>query len=274
MPEANVATDLIERAFGLARESGKTEWWAMTIPVLKNRLLLLTKNAFKESDFGATSFRDFLSKASDIVRIDEAPLPGFVILKSAAPERWEQSSTNKFRGERVRADLWRAVLDYSSSRRYVWDTSQQVARPASSDEDGLILPTISAVDFDAWRAEFVASYKPPDAGVAKLVEEWSKKRLPTGGLPASLRPLWNNFLKHKVERRIQRWFETNSIKAPEIIEAGQVPRDSEREVEELRQFIASCVSIMSIKELQDLRISPSTAMRILRGKNSSDENER
>src|SRR5712692_8296654 len=106
MHEAPVAADLIERAFGLARKSGKPEWWVMTIPVLKNRLLLLTKNTFKEADFGATSFRDFLSKIPDIVRVDETPLPGFAILKSAAPEHWQPPSANKFRGERIRADLW------------------------------------------------------------------------------------------------------------------------------------------------------------------------
>ena len=91
----------------------------MTIPVLKNRLLLLTKNTFKEADFGAISFRDFLSKVPDIVRVDGASVPGFVILKSAAPERPERPSANAVRSEQIRADLWRAVLDYSSGHRYV-----------------------------------------------------------------------------------------------------------------------------------------------------------
>jgi hypothetical protein len=274
MHEAPVPADLIERAFGLARQSGKLDWWAMTIPVLKNRLLLLTKNTFKEADFGATSFRDFLSKVPDIVRVDETPPPGFVILKSAAPERWERLSANKFRGQRIRADLWRAVLDYSSGRRYVWDISQQVARSGSLDEEGLVLPTISAVDLEEWRAEFVASHKPPDAEVAKLVEEWCRNRLPTAGLPAPMRPVWNNYLKRKVEQRLQHWFGSNSIKAPAIMEEGQGSGASDQQVEALREFIVGCVKIMSNKELLELRISPVTAMRMLRAKKSSDENER
>jgi hypothetical protein len=274
MHEAPAAADLIERAFSLARQSGKPDWWAMTIPVLKNRLLLLTKSTFKEADFGAISFRDFLSKVSDIIRVDETPPPGFVILKSAAPKHWQRLSVSKSRGERIRADLWRGVLDYSSGRRYIWDTSQQIARAASVDEAGLVLPTISPSDIEDWRAEFVAAHKPPDPQVAKLVDEWNKNRLPTAGLPAAMRPVWNNFLKRKVERRVQRWFESNSIKAPAIMEAGQGSRDSDHQLESLREFIISCVNTMSIDELQDLRISPATAMRMLRAKKLSDENER
>jgi hypothetical protein len=274
MHEAPAAADLIERAFGLARQSGKPDWWAMTIPVLKNRLLLLTKNAFKEADYEATSFRDFLNKVSDIVRVDATPLPGFVILKSAAPKLWGQPPANKFPGERIRADLWRAMLDYSSGHRYVWDVSQQAARAASLDEDGLLLPTISADDLENWRAEFVASHTPPDGVVATLVEEWRKNRLPTAGLPAPIRPVWNKYLKRKVGQRLQHWFGSNSIKVPAIMEEGQESGTSEQQVEAVREFIVGCVKIMSNKELLELRISPVTAMRMLRAKKSAGEDER
>ena len=114
MNETPEAAELIERAFGLARQSGKSDWWTMTIPVLKNRLLLLTKNRFKEADFGAASFRAFLKQVPDVVRVEENPLPGFVTLKSAAREHSEGASMTAVRGGQIRADLWRAVLDYSS----------------------------------------------------------------------------------------------------------------------------------------------------------------
>jgi len=275
MHEAPSAAELIERAFSLARRSGKPDWWAMTIPVLKNRLLLLTKNTFKEADFGATSFRDFLSKIPDVVSVEETPPPGFVILKSASPERSEQSRANKFRGDRIRADLWRAVLDYSSGRRYVWDILQQAARPASLENEGPVLPTISAAALDQWRVEFVALHKPTDPEVAERLEGWHRDTLPTVGLPALMRPIWNNFLKRKVERRLQDWFMTNSIKTPEIIQGRYESDDSDRDVEALRQFIVDCVKAMSKGELLELRISPATAMRTLRIPGSrSGENER
>jgi len=271
MLEASRAAELIEKAFGLARQSGKSDWWAMTIPVLKNRLLLLTKNEFKEAHYGATSFRDFLNKVPEIIRVDETPPPGFVILRSAAPENWEQPSAKKFRGDRVRADLWRAVLDYSSGRKYVWDVSQQAARLAGLDETAPVLPTISLGDLKHWRAEFIASRKTPDAEVAKLYREWSENLLPTAGLPTPTRPLWNSYLKRKVELRLQDWFRTNSIKEPAIIEEGRESAASDHQVEALREFVVKCVRIMPNKELLELRISPITAMRTLTAKKSSGE---
>jgi hypothetical protein len=262
MNETPTAADLIERAFGIARQSGRPDWWAMRSPVLKNRLLLLTKNTFKEADFGAVSFRDFLSKAADVVRVDETALPPFVILRSAAPEDAERQPVSLARGEQVRPDLWRAVLDYSSGHGYVWDTSQQVARPARSDDGGPLLPTISAADLDGWRTEFAGLHNPLDAEGAKRVEEWCKNRLPTGALPSPMRPVWNKYLKHKIEDRLQRWFASNSLRPPTITqerpEAGYPD-----EVERLRAFVIGCVKAMSKQELLDLRISPIAAMRTL-----------
>lgn len=270
MSEASTAAALIEKAFGLARRGGKPDWWAMAIPVLKNRLLLLTNNSFKEADYGATSFRDFLGKVPDIIRIDERPLPGFVILKSAAPERWEPVSGRKSRGVRIRPDLWRAVLDYSSGQRYVWDTARQTARPANPEEDAPVIPTISPVDLEKWRSEFVALHKTPNAEETKLVEAWSKNRLPTAGLPAPMRSIWTSNLKRKVEQRLQDWFQSNSMKAPAI--AGeQEPSTTNHQEEALREFIVCCVNIMSSKELLELRISPSTALRVLKTKQATTE---
>jgi hypothetical protein len=274
MQEARAAIDLIERAFGLARQAGKSSWWAMTIPVLKNRLLQLTKNTFKEADFGAISFRDFLSKFPDIVRVDETPPPGFVILKSAVEERSERPPEDVFRGGQIRADLWRAVLDYSNGNRYVWDTSQEAARPAGPDEDSVLLPTISDADLDEWRADFVALHRPQTVEVAERVEEWCRNRLPTAALPAPMRPAWNKYLKGKVEQRLQHWFKSNSIKAPAIMEERREPVPSRQQVEALREFIIGCVKTMPEKELLELRISPVTAMRTLQAQKSSVENER
>src|SRR5580658_1826605 len=230
--------DLIERAFALARQSGKSEWWAMTIPVLKNRLLLLTKNKFKEADYGASTFREFLGDVPGIIKVDETLSPGLVILKSAAPDNWDETSTKKFRGQRVRPDLWRAVLDYSSGRKYVWDTSRQAARIANSDEDTLVLPTISASDLENWRAEFVASHKSVDPALFELVEKWENGRLPTIGLPAEVRPIWNKYLKRKVQQRLQDWFKSNPVEVPTIIEDGQDPGAADKRLKELREFIA------------------------------------
>ena len=39
---------LIRKTFDMARVSGKLDWYRMTTAVLKNRLLMLTKNEFRE----------------------------------------------------------------------------------------------------------------------------------------------------------------------------------------------------------------------------------
>ena len=270
MPESSTASQLVERAFGLARQSGKLEWWSMAIPVLKNRLLLLTNKTFREADFGATSFRDFLNKIPDTVRVDDNSPPGFVILRSAAPERYERSSQSAFRGERIRPDLWRAVLDYSSGRKYLWDTSRHSVSLSTSDEGGLVLPTVSLAELDDWRKEFVDSHKPADEEASRLVEEWRKGRLPTVRLPAQLRPVWNNYLKRKIEQRLQNWFESKSIEAPEIKEERAEPILAGSQVEALREFVLACIRIMSKQELLELRISPMTAMRARRQKLSDE----
>src|ERR1035441_7310148 len=153
--EHSSARGLIERAFAQARRSGKLEWWVMAIPVLKNRLLQITEQTFKESDFGASSFRKFLQNNTDVLEIDNSFLPGAVTLKSAEPMPLSQDISNLQRN-RVREDLWRAILDYSSGSRYVWDAESSTAIIAPEGSEGPFLPTISPETMTQWKTEFLA----------------------------------------------------------------------------------------------------------------------
>ncbi|MHB1699999.1 MAG: hypothetical protein ACYCSN_07625 [Acidobacteriaceae bacterium] len=276
MNESPTAAGLIERAFSLARQSGKSDWWAMTIPVLKNRLLLLTNNTFKESDFGAVSYRDFLTRNSSIVRIQEMPPPGFVILRSAAPDTMDlgEPPSKLIRGDQIRTDLWLAMLDYSSGRKYVWDISEQAARAALPDEDGLILPTASPSDLDEWRAEFVESHKSTDSDESRRVDDWRANRLPTAALPATMRPIWTRYLKRKVQGRLQQWFASNSIELPAIVPVKAASAALDRQLETLRDFVVGCVRVMSRQELLEIRISASTALRMQQIEQAKGVNER
>jgi hypothetical protein len=273
MAENPTAAELVERAFGVARQSGKEDWWQMAVPVLKNRLLQMTKRTFKETDFGTASFRGFLNSIPDTIRVEDTPPPGFVILKSAAPDGWQPIAASRSRGERIRPDLWRAVLDYSSGRKYIWDVSKEAARPALLEEEGLIVPTVSAAELDEWRHEFAGMHNSSAPQDTKAVETWSQNRLPTVSLPVTLRPVWNNYMKKKVEQRLQDWFEANSIKMP-LIEERTESAKSDVHAEALRELIHDCVRVMSTKELLDLRISPSTVMRVIQMHKSRDQNER
>ena len=100
----------------------------MRIAVLKNRLLQMSDRKFDERKHGAHSFREMLGQYPHILRIDSADV------ELSAGKKMPDAK------QRVRADLWRAVMDYSSGRRYAWDTVQQCARPAEAG-DTLIIPT-------------------------------------------------------------------------------------------------------------------------------------
>lgn len=265
MTEPSASENLIVRAFALARESGKPDWWAMTIPVLKNRLLLLTNKGFKEADFGAVSFRDFLYRNSEIVRVEEIPHPGYVILRNAVPQNSQLPPRHALlRRKQIRPDLWRAIVDYSGGRQYVWDSVTQRAQPAEPDDQRPVLPTISHSDLDAWRSEFVEINRPQDIEEAKAVEIWKENRLPTAALPVLLRPTWNSYLKKKVQNRIEKWFEQNGFESPVFDSASVKLPPVDPDLAELRAFITRCVGEMSLQELQELRIPPAIAMRLSR----------
>lgn len=262
MPDTS-ATDLVRRAFQLAKDSGKDTWQRMAIPVLKNRILLLTGGQFKESEFDATSFRDFLNRLPEgVVTVDESQPPGFVNLCS--DDKPSTSPGVDPQHARVRSDLWRAALDYSSGQRYVWDAQLNQARVARAGEVGPFMPTISADDFRALRASFADAHKNgPEGGLTERLMRWASEGLPTMFLPARLRPLWNIELKRQVETRLRPWLQQNNFEAPPDFtyawQAGAAPRSG---VDQLRQFVINCVKVMSEQELASLPIPARAAMRV------------
>lgn len=136
----------------------------MTLAVLKNRVLDHTDRSFDEARWGAGSFREFVGMFPEVVSVDsstrpptaeliegparegparpdaEAPVPA-PVAAVLTPER------------RVRSDLWRAVLDYSSGKAYVWDGERAVqTKPQDAEtERRPRLPTATPQDLAEWR---------------------------------------------------------------------------------------------------------------------------
>lgn len=234
----------------------------MAIPVLKNRILLITGGHFRESEFGASSFRDFLSRLPPgTVVVDEAQSPGFVVLGDYEPAI---RSPHVSAYPRIRSDLWRAVLDYSSGRSYVWDLSQQQARPALPNEKGPFLPTVTPIDSREWRDTFAAAHADGFLGdAAARLSRWTSEGLPTAFLPARLRPLWNAELKRRIEERLKRWFEENRIEPPsDLISTQQIIPASGQDPGTLRQFVIDCIKVMTDGEVAALPIPARVAMRV------------
>jgi hypothetical protein len=258
MEHTSSASALIERAFAQARRSGKPEWWVMAIPVLKNRILQITGQNFKESDFGVSTFREFLQNNTDVLEIDNSFLPGAVTLKSAqgASQSHDVSSPQR---NRIREDLWRAILDYSSGNRYVWDANASEAIVAPENSEGPFLPTISAETMTTWKQEFLAGL--PDKPDDSRLTVWQTQSLPTAALPAALRLQWNRFVKNKVQSTLKEWFESHHIALPALVHPA-MPLEKPDETELFREFVIKCIAQMSKEELEKLSIPSSVAFRV------------
>jgi hypothetical protein len=259
LSESQSPHQLIEQAFDQARRSGKPDWWLMAIPVLKNRMLQITGRKFREADYGARSFREFLRDASDLIEVQEAPLPGQVTLRSAAAS---ELPSKESKPQDIRPDLWEAVLDFSSGTRYVWDREEARARRADEGEQGLQLPTITAAEFDGWRRDFANQYGSGDEPTVKQLEHWRDLRLPTLALPPACRGPWNKYLKNQVKQHLAKWFEDNHLgEVPDLPIRRRQAQDDE--LQELRDFVVRCVQQMSKAELDDLRLAPASVLRVL-----------
>jgi hypothetical protein len=261
MEHSSSAQELIERAFTQARRSGKPEWWVMAIPVLKNRLLQITGQKFKEAEFGASSFREFLQHQTDVLQIDDSFMPGAVTLKSANKLTAPSSTATQPR-DRIRPDLWRAVLDYSSGNSYVWDPASSTAIVGSKTDDALSLPTLSAEAFKEWKGEFLATLSAQESEGSRL-KEWQEHSLPSVVLPSVVRFSWNRFVKQKVQTTLMEWFEKHHIAAPSLTQLQAASTEnSQDETERIREFVIECVKKMSKEELERLSIPSGAAFRV------------
>lgn len=115
-------------------------------------------------------------------------------------QRGKPVATGPERPSPVRQDLWTAIMDYRSGRRYVWDDACGIARPVRADDTKPFFPTVTLDELARWRAEFVNSL---DSADAQLARRWQRENLQTSVLPASLRTHWNRELTTRVRRLLQ-----------------------------------------------------------------------
>ena len=248
---------LLQRAFAKAKESGRPDWYRMSVAVLKNRILDLTERAFREADYGALTFQEFVRAHGDILELDESTTPPVAVLKGVSSESRPGSGLGS---PRIRSDLWRAVLDFSSLKRYVWDPVHNVAEPATSGVSGPEIPTITADTFNQWKRAFVRSAD--DATPKDRLTEWAEKPLPANFLPPRLRHRWNGHLKTEVQNHLQVWFKQQNLQPPSNLleiqnRSGISPRS-----EDLRKRLIACLRSMTTEELERVQIPASVLLRL------------
>lgn len=245
---------LIRDAFEKAKASGRPDWHRMSVAVLKNRLLDLTHGLFKESDHGATTFQEFVRQHDDILEFDGSTKPPAAILKGVSPETAE--STPQLAEAKIREDFWRAALDFSSGRHYVWDGEERVARPDNGEISGPVLPTITADQFNQWKALFADGID--DALRDASLDTWTKNRLPSSYLPFHLKRRWNAFLKAAVHRHLLVWFKEQNLSPPPDLLAKP---DYGISSETLRKELIACLRSMTPGELQQVQLPASVFVR-------------
>lgn len=245
---------LIQRAFATARESGRPHWHRMSVAVLKNRLLDLTERSFREADYGASTFQEFVRLHSDVLEIDDSAMPPVVTLKGVSAESHSNPET---RSLRIRSDLWRAVLDFSSGDRYVWDPAQGLA--TSEDVSGPQMPTITADAFNEWKRAFAET-------VGELVSqdrlsEWTEHRRPASFLPPSIRQRWLRHLKAAVRERLMAWFDEQGLEPPVDLlissESNQLAQ-----TKHLRSRLIDCLLTMTPQELERVQIPATVLLKL------------
>lgn len=255
---------LIWKAFDQARSSGRQDWNAMTVAVLKNRLLDLTQRQFRESDYGARSIFDLVLQLPELLELDESTTPPKVILLEA------KAGDRPSRGvQRVRPDLWYAIVDYASGRRYVW-SSEGRAVPVDSDEANgeLVLPTLSRDEQTDLRANFVSRMAPVDLNVAEKLAAWRDEALSPRELPGALQRQWTEEFKEFVVARLKEWFAEHDIPVPAdlFVPARRLvrPQGVDDRWEALRALVIRCVEHMTEEELSELRLPPQALLRAQR----------
>ena len=249
--------ELIRLAFDKAKGSGRPDWYQMDVGVLKNRILDITNRSFRESDYGVTTFMEFVGNHDNILELDDTRRPPAVTLKGV---HQEPEAASKSVHTQVRPDLWQAVMDFSGNAQYIWDNDEGVAKPATEcAAGGATMPTITAEQFTKWKMAFAGSVD--DAEQDARFKDWVEKLRPATFLSAHVRHRWNGHLKKEVEAHLSAWFQQQRLPLPRIlVETKDGARRSPDD--ELRRRLIACVRSMTRDELERVQIPSSALLRV------------
>lgn len=277
--------DLIRSAYGQARASGRNDWATMTSAVLKNRILGLTDQEFDEKKYGARTFLHLLILLPDLVEIEGTRAPHIVKLAQASDRQPQEESYRlasemnsgdsaiNWRRIRVRQDLWRAIMDYTTGARYVLDEETGTARPAQVEDCDLpSLPTIDPNVLGEWQRDFISSVTAVDSTPSLLgkLTDWQAAGGSSFKLPPALRGSWNQNLKQRVVDRLEAWFAETGSHAPGNLIVRVSPEQAnaglgdDLRLRELRELVIAHIRVMTYEELLALHFPVATIVRMSR----------
>lgn len=261
--------ELLATAFAAARQSKPDSWTTMTTAVLKNRLLQQTGGTFSERTYGFRNMTELAHSLEDLLVVNEDARPVALTLKAGSDDAEVEGPSSKpvGPGTKVRPDLWDAVMDWSADHAWVWVNGR--AEPGEAGTGLPMLPTLSPFELQDWRDAFVAKYADGlDEEARAALAAWQATGRGTRYLPASLRPLWNEWLKRRAVERLRAWFEERQEQLPSDVvldspnpsnAAGPTGRPTTSG--SLRAFVASVVALMTEAELQSLSLPAAAVHR-------------
>ncbi len=231
----------------------------------------ITNGAFQESDWGATTIREFVHQYPEIVDLEFSIRPPTLRLLESAEPTAAPESANLIRlgpQRRIRSDLWDAVLDFGSSNVYVWDKGSAIPVPSDAhraDDPRPVFPTVTKDEFAVWRAEFVATHDDSSPPILAALETWRDQSLGTRSLPPQFRGVWTAEIKRRVVERLVPWFTAHQLEPPpDLVETVEPDRVVDSDVEALRQVIVHCVEVMTRAELEGLLLPAAAVARARR----------
>jgi len=237
----------------------------MTPAVLKNRILDATERAFDESEWGASSFAEFLRKFDDVVVPVANSRPPQVILvpQSATGSQTTGHPVQDIGSKRrIRPDLWEAVLNYSSDLPYYWDGARAVKGALDGVPAEMKLPTLAKHEFSEWRRDFIAQQSPDQPAVRARLQTWLEKDQPLVALPRSLRTSWVIDLKMRVFKRLDEWFQARGIAPPDDLVYDEELDEGPDAADPLRERVLAAVREMSRGELEALQLPATVLLRL------------
>ena len=269
MDEAQI---LLLRAYEKARLSGKPNWTSMTTAVLKNRLLALTDGTFDEAEYGASNFTEFVLQNQSILSLDRSVFPPLVeLIETTSISHPPADVAVAESGYRIRSDLWRAVLDYSSGTQYVWDVAASLAIPADKNDNERTIPTATQSVQRKWREAFRNTIEgTTNAEEESQINSWIDRHLAASHLPDRLMAKWNDCFREHVRNHLLNWFSESDLNPPDDL-ISPFKRKSDvlsPETEGLREFVLSVIRTMTHEELTRLLLPPAAVLRSQRSLSS------
>lgn len=259
--------ELVRKAFRMARKKGKDR---MIAAVLKNRMLLLSDGKFDETNYGFRSFREFVLSLNELLRFRGSEIEMIAPDPGGGQADMSVGARRDLKGESVRPDLWRAVMDYGSGHTFVLDRATGRAVHANPTDVSARLPTIARADLLEWRAEFAETNAGYDEGVYHdRLLLWKDDKSRAHDLPLQMRGMWNAELKWRVAERLKKWFAEQDLPLPsDLMERTQRPPSDTAAAsaqgdatKALRDLVIECIAVMTHDELIQIALPSAVVLR-------------